>query len=150
MTITCNIEPGKPGHTSDCEHNRRGRKRSSLRADLAKAQARCAEMEAALTKFMHMGRGDGPTGLECRSAAIRALASDGTSALAAVRLAQRALAHVVEHGHADECERGGECDDAAGGKCDVHRHNGCPACECSVYLAVAAVTALAEAFGSGE
>lgn len=65
---------------------------------LAKAQARCAELEVVLTKFMRMGRDDGPTGPECRQAADRALASDGTSALAACRLAQRLVRHCAEPG----------------------------------------------------
>jgi hypothetical protein len=70
--------------------------RDALRADLAKAQARCAELEAAL-RYAHGELADGKSGYDAArwmtatDKAARALASDGTSALAAVRLAQRAL-----------------------------------------------------------
>ena len=100
----------------------------ALRADLAKAQARCAELESALRS-----RGmDSMPGWYCSlcdnyegSTPNRQhrpscpLASDGTSALAAVRLAQRALRDHSE----DPTE-------------------GCNGCE--------ALMALAEAFGGGE
>jgi hypothetical protein len=62
---------------------------ASLAAQLAKAQARCAELEAVVREIQHnCDCGDGCANCERCEAA---LASDGTSALAAVRLAQRAL-----------------------------------------------------------
>jgi hypothetical protein len=70
-----------------------------LRADLAKAQARCAELEAAL-QYAHGelagGKSEYDVGrwMTATDMAARALASDGTKALAAVRLAQR-LAKMV-------------------------------------------------------
>ena len=70
-------------------------------SDLAKAQARCVEMANALRKAEHAMCGAGGNGCFCRCPVIdghgpgcelvAALASDGTSALASVRLAQRAL-----------------------------------------------------------
>lgn len=66
-----------------------------VRADLAKAQARVAELEArgeaVLSDEHHERPGGGCPQREALKALRDALASDGTSALAAVRLAQRAL-----------------------------------------------------------
>ena len=83
----------------------------ALRADLAKAQARCAELESVVkdaratlqathdavcvptwTKY---GRHEPNADCHLIGVATTALASDGSSALAAVRLAQRALDEVT-------------------------------------------------------
>lgn len=104
----------------------------ALRADLAKAQTRCAELERQLSDVLRLencincicGRGKSRLPAFVRSEASAALASDGTSALAAVRLAQRTLRK----------EAGAPC--AQRGAC---AHEDC-----------AAAHALTEAFGSGE
>ena len=108
-------------------------------SDLAKAQARCVEMANALRKAEHAMCGAGGNGCFCRCPVIdghgpgcelvAALASDGTSALASVRLAQRALDEVT----------GGAAIYGDGRLQDDMRAE-----------ILAAKAALAEAFGSGE
>ncbi len=70
-----------------------GRHLTAAEEALAKAQARVAELEAAL-RATWSDANDAKAALEADTQSQRALASDGTSALAAVRLAQRLVQRV--------------------------------------------------------
>lgn len=94
----------------------------ALRADLAKAQAQCAELGSCLEDLVERDRPD------IFGRAIAALASDGTSALAAVRLMQR-LVKMVTPPKERPADLG------------LNRRE---------KLALEVEKALAEAFGSGE
>ena len=120
------------------------RERDTLRADLAKARARCAELAAALTSIRYQLQGTHdavcvptwtnygrhePNADCCLLEPIdAALASDGTSALAAVRLMQR-LAKMVTPPKERPADLG------------LNRRE---------KLALEVEAALTEAFGSGE
>lgn len=54
-----------------------------------------------------------------------------------------ALGEIASWDH-DACPRTWACDDAAGGKCELHRHNGCPDCDCGKGLAQDALRAPSE------
>lgn len=100
---------------------------ASLAAQLVKAQARCAELEAALCLAKDGWNDGGPRG-DAIEVYNRALASDCTSALAAVRLAQR-LVKMVTPPKERPADLG------------LNRRE---------KLALEVEKALAEAFGSGE
>lgn len=86
---TLRADLAKAQAESEAAAKRWDEENASLAAQLAKAQARCAELEAVVREIQHnCDCGDGCANCERCEAA---LASGGTSALAAVRLAQRAL-----------------------------------------------------------
>lgn len=102
---TLRADLAKAQAESEAAAKRWDEENASLAAQLAKAQARCAEMAAALTSIRDQlqgthdavcvptwtayGRHEPNADCDLVDVASAALASDGTSALAAVRLAQR-------------------------------------------------------------
>ena len=89
---TLRADLAKAQAESEAAAKRWDEENASLAAQLVKAQARCAELEGALTGYLTSEDEDR---IEEHSAMERALASDGTSALAAVRLAQRLVKMVT-------------------------------------------------------
>lgn len=100
---TLRADLAKAQAESEAAAKRWDEENASLAAQLAKAQTRCAELERQLSDVLRLencincicGRGKSRLPAFVRSEASAALASDGTSALAAVRLAQRLVKMVT-------------------------------------------------------
>jgi hypothetical protein len=94
LGISITVRPGSDGK----DHAFSNARAIAAEESLAKAQARCAELEAALAVFYRhiapwemLMKAATASGVALPPNLYQHLASDGTKALAAVRLAQRAL-----------------------------------------------------------